>query len=215
MKSIVLNNNFYIKFLFITGIILIIIGNVFIMLSFQKETLDDKYKIEKVTTYSSAKKKLKEGEMYVSKDIEYVSGGVYKITYKTYANSKDTKDLLKENSTFDITDILGDSYELISNKTTINHSPVTVSETIESNDSLKVTYYNNTIDIIIPSSAMSNSNTIESYIKLKSRELNKKHITTKETYYSFIPNMKNDNYYKKTAQSYVIEGSAYIILSKK
>lgn len=215
MKKIIRNTNFYIKFLFITGIILVLVGNVFVILSFQKETLDNKYKIDKVTTYSSVNKNLAQGEMYVTKDIKYISEGVYKVTYKTHVNRKDTESLLSEKSTFNITDILGDSYELIADKITINDLPVSISQSSNNTDSLKVTYYNNTVDIIIPSSSMNDSYVIETYIKLKSRETSKKHITTKEAYYSFTPSIQNDKYYKKTRQSYVINGSAYIVLSKK
>ena len=206
---------YYIKLLLITGIVLLIIGSVFTILSFQKETLDNKYKIDEFTTYSSTKKNLNQGEIYVTKDITYVSEGVYRITYRTHTNSTDSKNLLKENSTFYITDILGDSYELITNKITINDIPISIAESSSNIDSIKVTYYNNTLDIGIPSTNMNNSYVIETYLKLKSRETNKKHITSKETYYTFIPNMQNNKYYKKTTQSYVVDGSAYIVLNKK
>ena len=215
MKKSIRNTNIYIKLLFITGIILIVTGSIFAILSFQKETLDNKYKIDKVVTYSSTSKHLDQGEIYVTKDIKYVSGGVYKVTYKTYTNSTNVYSLLRENSTFNITDILGDSYQLLTNRIMINDSPVSISESNNNEKSLKITYYNNTIDIIIPSSSINNSYVIETYIKLKGREIGKKHITTKEAYYSFTPSMQNDKYYKKTTQSYVIDGAAYIVLSKK
>lgn len=215
MRKFTPNNIFFIKLIFFTGIIFILTGSVFIVLSVQKETLDDMYKINKYTTYSSTNKKLEQGELFVTKDIKYVSGGVYKVIYRTYTNSKDAKYILNENSTFTITDILGDSYELMKNKTTINNLPISVSESSKDPNTLNVTYFNNTVEIIIPSTKMNNSYVIETYIKLKGREINKKHITTKEAYYSFIPNMQNDKYYKKTKQSYVIDGKAYIVLRKK
>lgn len=215
MKEMKRKKTIYIKLLFIVGFISILTGSILAILSFQKETLDNKYKIDKFTIYSSTNKSLDQGEMYVTKDIKYVSGGIYKLIYKTHINSTNVYSLLRENSSFNITDILGDSYQLLTDRITINDLPIRVTEPNNSANSLKVTYYNNTIDISIPSSNINNSYEIETYIKLKSRETNKKHITTKEAYYSFTPSMQNDKYYKKSAQSYVIDGSAYIVLSKK
>ena len=216
MKKHLKNMNNYTKLLLIIGAILLLIGSVFVVFSLKKETLDDKYKIDKYTTYSSVSKSLNNGEINVTKDIIYVTGGVYKVIYKVHSNSTNINSLLKENSSFIITDVLGDSYELLKNKVKINNLSIDVSDSKNiDTKSLKVTYYNNIIDISIPSSSINNSFVIETYIKLKNRETNKKHVTTKEAYYSFIPNIQNDNYLKKSIQSYVIDGSAYIVLIKK
>ena len=62
---------------------------------------------------------------------------------------------------------------------------------------------------------LTKSYTIEIKIKLDNRETNTKLITNSESYYTFTPNETNDFYNKKTMQSYIIKGSAYIILTSK
>ncbi len=204
-----------IKTIFFSGIALIIIGSVLIMFSFQKETLDDKYKIEEHTSYNSSTKHLSEGELYVTKDIEYVSQGVYKITYKTHYNNKNINSLLEKDTVFSITDTISDKYKLIENSVLVNNKPTKVTIRNRDNESINVTYYENLFNVDIASSMLTKKYTIEMKIKLDSRETNTKLITNTESYYTFIPSGTNDFYNKKAMQSYIIKGSAYIILTSK
>ena len=75
MKSIFNKDNFMKlsllkKSLCIFGLAFVIIGIVFVILSFNREILDDKYIIKTVTEYTSSNnKKLAKGEMNASKNI--------------------------------------------------------------------------------------------------------------------------------------------------
>ena len=204
-----------IKTIFFSGIALILIGSVLIVFSFQKETLDNKYKVEKQTSYNSSTKHLSKGEIYVTKDIKYMSNGTYKITYKTHYNNKNINSILAKKTLFSITDTISDKYKLIENSILVNDKPMKVTIRNMSNDSINITYYENLFNIDIPSSMFTTPYTVEMKIKLDSRETNTKLVTNKESYYSFTPSEENDFYNKKSMQSYIINGSAYMILTSK
>ncbi len=205
-----------IKTIFFSGIALILIGSVLIVFSFQKETLDNKYKVEKQTSYNSSTKHLSKGEIYVTKDIKYISNGTYKITYKThYNNNKNINSILAKDTLFSITDTISDKYKLIENSILVNDKPMKAKIRNMSNESINVTYYENLFNIDIPSSMFTTPYTVEMKIKLDSREINTKLVTNGESYYSFTPSAENDFYNKKSMQSYIINGSAYIILTSK
>ena len=71
----------FIGFGFVFGILLIFSGMALVILSFRDEVINNKYVVEKSNGYVSNKKDLEPGEFSVTKDIEYVSNGRYKITY--------------------------------------------------------------------------------------------------------------------------------------
>ena len=205
------------KSLCIFGLAFVIIGIVFVILSFNREILDDKYIIKTVTEYTSSnKKKLANGEMNASKNIEYIENGIYKVTYTNYAKESNGKKLIEDNSYFYITDMLGKGYELDTTKVKINNKKLNLEDnTFFSSGGINMSYENNVVNIEIPSTMLFNKNTIEIYIKLVGRDIGVKYPTSQETYFSFIPSIDNDFYNKKTAQSYVIDGYSYIELDKK
>ncbi|MGM9879334.1 MAG: hypothetical protein ACI31R_04845 [Bacilli bacterium] len=222
MKNVLNKDNFMklnllMKSLCIFGFAFIIIGIVFVILSFNREILDDKYIIKKVTEYTSSNnKKLANGEMNALKDIEYIGNGSYKVTYTNYAKKNSNKNLIEDGSCFYITDMLGKGYELSSTKIKINNKDYKLEDNIiSSNEGINISYENNVINIEIPNTLLFTKNTIEVYIKLVERDVNTKYYTSQEAYYSFIPSIDNDFYNKKTMQSYVIDGFGYIELEEK
>ena len=116
-----------IRVLFVSGILLIVLGIVFVLLSLRYEVLDEKYIVREVTTYKSSKNRLKQGQIAVSKDLDYVGEGVYRITYRNYYNAKDSE-ILSPNSEFGIVDMFGDGYELDLEDITINSDKYEVTE---------------------------------------------------------------------------------------
>ena len=205
------------KSLCIFGLAFVIIGIVFVILSFNREILDDKYIIKTVTEYTSSNnKKLAKGEMNASKNTEYIEKGIYKVTYTNYAKESNGKKLIEDNSYFYITDMLGKGYELDTTKVKINNKKLNLEDnTFFSSGGINMSYENNVVNIEIPSTMLFNKNTIEIYIKLVGRDIGVKYPTSQETYFSFIPSIDNDFYNKKTVQSYVIDGYSYIELDKK
>ena len=200
----------YVKSIFTISILLILVGIVFVALSFRKEVLDDKYKIDKVTTYNSFVKKLSPGQVYVTKDIDYVSSGIYRITYRVYYNDKDIV-LFQNNSNFEITDVISNDYELLIDSVLFNKERVSNFKY----QGVIANYKNNIFNLSIPYNALDRSCMIQVYVKLKSRKLNIKHYISREAYFTFVPNDNNSFYVKKVPQSYIIDGNGYIVLVEK
>lgn len=203
-----------IRLLFVSGVLLIVLGIVFVLLSLRYEVLDEKYIVREVTTYKSSKSRLKQGQIAVSKDLDYIGEGVYRITYRNYYNAKDSE-ILSPNSEFGIVDMFGDGYELDLEDITINSDKYEVTEETKVDKRPIVNYYNNTLEIKFPSDLAKVNNIIVVYVNLVGRDLNKKYSVSKETYFNFTPYSGNNYYEKKTAQSYIVEGSAYIKLDKR
>lgn len=223
MKKIFSKDSFFMKLsifkkvLCVVGIVFLVTGIIFVILSFSHEVLDDKYIIKTVTEYVTGdSNKLTKGELDVVKSTEYTENGIYKVTYVNYAKKNGDKVLLENNSYFYITDMLGNGYELISDKVKINDKEYNLSDnTISSEKGINISYDNNVINIEIPNTLLFDRNTIEVYIKLVARDVNVKYLTSQEAYFSFVPSIDNDFYSKKTAQSYVIDGYGYIELDDK
>lgn len=223
MKEKYDKNNFFTKLsifqkaLLMFSFVCIVVGIIFVFLSFKHEIIDDKYVIKTVTEYDSKdNNKLKKGEMNALKDIEYIGNGSYKVTYTNYAKKNSNKNLIEDGSCFYITDMLGKGYELSSTKIKINNKDYKLEDNIiSSNEGISISYENNVINIEIPNTLLFTKNTIEVYIKLVERDVNTKYYTSQEAYYSFIPSIDNDFYNKKTMQSYVIDGFGYIELEEK
>lgn len=223
MKKIFSKDSFFMKLSIFkkvlcgVGIVFLITGIIFVILSFSHEVLDDKYIIKTVTEYVSGdSNKLSKGELDVVKSTEYTENGIYKVTYVNYAKKNGDKDLLENGSYFYITDMLGNGYELVSDKVKINDKEYKLSDnTISSEKGINISYDNNVINIEIPNTLLFDKNTIEVYIKLVARDVNVKYPTSQEAYFSFVPSIDNDFYSKKTAQSYVIDGYGYIELDDK
>lgn len=115
-----------------------------------------------------------------------------------------------------MTDILGKGYELVSNKVIINEKEYKLNDgKTSSENGINISYDNNIISIEIPEKLLLKENVIEISIKLVERKTNVKYQTSQESYFSFVPSMDNDFYNKKSSQSYIIEGSAYIELDNK
>lgn len=200
---------------FMIGLILVISGIFLTICSFKREVLDDKYIVKESTGYTAENKKLKKGEINVTKEVDYVSKGMYKIIYKINYNREDIDLLFSNKSDFSIIDVIGDSYKLAKDEIMINKNPVKLYSYSTITSDYKLSYIDNTFEIVFPIEKIGNYKTITIYIELKDREVNKKHYTSNESYYSFVPNVTNDFYSKKTIQSYVIDGSGYIFLEKK
>ena len=200
----------YIKSVLIISITLILVGSVFIAFSLRKEVLDNKYKIAKVTTYNSSVKKLSPGELYVTKDIDYTSNGIYRITYRVKYNGKNAT-ILKNKTNFEITDVIGSGYKLLTDNVLYNKERVNNFR----KQGIFTNYRNNTFNIIIPATKLDKSCIIQVYVKLESRRLNIKHYISKEAYFTFVPNDNNNFYVKNGPQSYIIVGNGYIVLEKK
>ncbi len=208
------NSSIFVKLLFMLGIIFVVLGIVLIVLSFKHEVLDDVYIVREVTNYNSSKGSLARGQIKVVKDITYLKEGRYMITYKNYFNSEQTE-VFDPEAAFSIVDMFGDGYTLEEDNITINGKSFTINNRADITDRPIVSYYNNTLDVKLPPAFAKINNTITVYVKLTSRDINKKHHVSKESYFAFTPGANNSYYEKKAAQSYIIEGSAYIKLDKK
>lgn len=199
----------------IVGILMMLSGTILTVYSFKHEVLDEKYIVKEVTNFTSSKKELKQGEVNVSKDVDYISKGIYKIIYKINYNREDIDLLFSNKSNFSITDVFGDSYKLAKDEILINKDAVKLYNYNTVTSDYKLSYNDNTFEIFFPIEKIENYKTITIYIQLKDREVNKKYYTSKESYYSFVPNITNDFYTKKTMQSYIIDGNGYILLENK
>lgn len=200
---------------FIIGLILAISGIFLTICSFKHEVLDDKYIVKEATSYTSENRELKKGEVNVLKEVNYVGKGMYKIIYKINYNTEDIDLLFSNKSDFSIVDDIGDSYKLAKDEIMINKNPVKLYSSRTITSDYKLSYTDNTFEIVFPIEKIRNYKTITIYIELKDKEVNKKHYTSNESYYSFIPNATNNFYTKKTIQSYVIDGYGYILLENK
>lgn len=213
-----MKNKFKIKrVLFPIGIIFILIGVLLIFFAFYHEVLDDKYIIKDVTEYpAKINKRLESGEMIASKDTKYLKQGIYQITYTNYAKKINKKALIEQGTSFNITDMFGNGYELIKNDIIINEKKYKMNDnTLSSKEKININYQNNVLDIEIPDNLVLNNNNIVIKLKLTGREENIKYITSQDAYYSFIPSIENNYYAKKISQAYVIEGYGYIQLKGK
>ena len=218
MKEVAKKNKFYdaisipVKLLFITGILFVVFGALLVMLSFKDEILDSKYKMTEVTEYISNKNiKLPEGQVYVTKELEK---GIYKVTYKNFAN-KSKSNILETSTNLTIKDSLGEGY-ILKESVTINDKNYTLKDNkTYNNNGILLSYENNTIEVNIPNTEATTTNEIICYIKLIGRKTNYKYQTSKETYYNLTPSLDNNYYQKKSSQSYLIEGNAYILLTNK
>lgn len=221
MERLLVKNNFcvslnvLIRILCILGIVFIISGIILVAFSFKNEVLDDKYIVKTAAGYISDDVKLSEGELSVTKNTEYVGNGIYKVVYTNHARAVGKKSLIETGSSFFITDMLGKGYELITEKIKINDTECKLNNDKFDKKKIGISYDNNIINIEIPDKLILNKNKIEVYIKLVSREVNKKYPTSQETYFSFKPSSENDFYNKKAVQSYMVEGYGYIELDER
>lgn len=215
METVSKKRNFLIVFLFILGLLFTTLGIVLTVGSFRHEVLDNKYVIKTVTDYNSVKPKLESGQMAVTKDIAYLSDGIYKITFKNYSNFGDNSELLEKDSAFNIVDLIGDSYILLEDSLVMNGKKITLADNIYFDNDISISYNNNTIEFKLPADSLKKNNEIEMKIKLNDMTTGVRHMTSHESYFNFIPSSSNNYYQKRTAQSYVINGSAYIVLSNK
>ena len=208
------NSSILVKLLFMLGIVFVVLGIVLIVLSFKHEVLDEKYVVSEFTNYKATKISLARGQINVLKDITYVKDGRYMITYRNYFNTEQTE-VFNPEATFSIVDMFGDGYVLEEDSITINAKKFTINNRADITDRPIVSYYNNTLDIKFPATFAKKNNTVTVYIKLTSRDINKKLYVSKESYFAFTPSVHNSYYQKKATQSYIIEGSAYIKLNQK
>lgn len=199
----------------IVGVLTIALGTILVIYSFKHEVLDGKYIIKEVSSYTPKVKDLKKGEIGVSRFVKYISNGEYKVTYQINYNREDLDILFSNRSDFSITDVLGDSYELSRGAVLINNESIKLYNHNTITSDYKMSYVDNTFEISFPVQKVEKYKEITIYIKLKGRDVNKKHFTSKEAYYSFVPNNINDFYYKKSLQSYIIDGYGYILLEQK
>ena len=200
---------------FVFSILLIFSGVVLVILSFRDEVLDNKYIVEKSTGYVSNKKELSKGEFSVTKDVNYVFKGRYKITYHIDYKQYSGNVLFADKSKISIIDIFGDGYELDTNEILINNDPIKLYSSNTLTSDYVINYDNNTFEIIIPKDKIFKYNRIVLCIDLTERIVNTEFVTSKEAFYTFVPNLKNDFYPKKTMQSYLIEGTGSIVLKNK
>ena len=110
--------------------------------------------------------------------------------------------------------MFGLGYTLNENKVIVNEKVYRINNGLDKNN-VSISYEDNMLTINLPSNLSERENKIEFYIKLIGRNVNYKYITSQDSYVTFIPNYDNDFYSKKSSQSYVIDGSAYIRLSLK
>lgn len=214
MNKSLSNKKTIIWFMFILGVLFIIIGSVLVVLSFKNETIGDKYHIKEATNYQSKKSSIEKGEIIVTKDIKYISNGEYQIIYKNYMKKSNNISLLEEGSNFTITDILGDDYALVKNKIYINDKLVKLENNQIITENYDVVYNNNTFEVSFPSSNAERENTVKINVKLTGNKPNVKYAVSKDSYYSLTPSSNNDFYNKKSMQSYIIEGNSYIVLKE-
>ena len=200
---------------FVLGILLIFSGVVLVILSFRDEVLDNKYIVEKSTEYVSKKKDLHKGEFSITKDVDYVLNGRYKITYNIAYKQFSGNILFADKSKVTITDIFGDGYKLDTNEIFINNDPIKLYSSSTVTSDYEMNYNNNTFEIVFPKDKVFKYNRIVLYIDLTERIVNTEFVTSKESFYTFVPNVKNDYYEKKTMQSYSIEGFGSIVLKAK
>lgn len=203
----------YIEFVF--SILLIFSGIVLVILSFRDEVLDNKYIVEKSTGFTSDKKDLHKGEFYVAKDIDYVLNGRYKITYMIEYNQNSKDILFADKSKVSITDVFGDGYKLDTSEIFINNDPIRLYSSNTITSDYEMNYDNNTFEIIFPKDKIFRYNRVTLFIDLIERFTNTEFVTSKEAFYSFTPNVKNEFYKKKGMQSYSIDGSGSIVLKNK
>lgn len=205
-KDISLKN----KMIFIFGTLCILTGVFLVILSFDYETIDEDYVVKKPTTNITVSEKLEDGEVKVSRAIDYASKGVYKLTYKTNISGNS----LKEGTDFIITDLYGEGFELIQDKFLINGQSINLKEDEESYEDIIISYKNNKLVITFPNEKVKENNKIEVYLKLVGRD-KEEYEVSKEAYYSFTPSDNNKYYEKKGMQSYIIEGNSKIKIDKK
>ena len=200
---------------FILGLFSVLSGVYLVINSFKHEVLDEKYIVEQATEFKSENKSLSKGEVSVTKNVKYLSKGNYEITLRINHNQDDESILFSNKSKFTITEVIGDGYELNTDKIIINKDPIRLYSHNTITSDYEMRHDNNTFEISFPNNKVFKYNTITFYIKLVDRDLSIKYNTSKESYYSFTPSAMNDYYNKKTMQSYMIEGSGYIILRNK
>jgi len=199
----------------VLSILTILLGIVLVICSFMHETLDEKYVIKEITEYTPSKKKLKKGEINVSRNLLYIKQCEYKITYNINYNREDLDILFSNNSRFTITDVIESAYKLSRDKVIINDESVKLYSYNTVTSDYEMNYTDNTFEISFPVKKIEKYTSIAIYIELKDREINKKYFTSNEAYYTFVPNNINNFYDKKTTQSYVIDGDGYILLGNK
>ncbi len=205
------SNSFLSKFLGVTGIFCILLGIVFICLSFSNEVLDDKYIISDIKEMNYDNKNIKKGEVKLLKKTKYIKKGTFKITYIIKGNGSD---LLKDKTIFNITDIQSSGYSM-NEKITINGKEYQLDgNNITTKEKIKLSYTSNILNIDIPSSHVFDT-TITMYLTLHDREVNYEYRTSLDTYYNFTPSDKNNFYEKKEPQSYFINDESYILLKNK
>lgn len=214
MRSFLKDNKKFIWLFFIIGICLIISGFLLAYLYFNHEVLDDKFIVKDATSYEAEDISLESGQILVLRDIKYISNGEYKITYKSKIK-KDSFPLFEEKTSFVITDIFNEDYKLKQNKLTINGKKLKLEDGRAYTDDYVVRYSKNKLEVtcIKPNSLKKLIVTV--YAKLESREVGKKYTVSNDAYYGFTPSNSNSFYTKKTPQSYIIEGNAYIVLKDK
>ena len=197
----------------ILGIIMIITGIVLSTVYYNHEVIDKTHVIKQVNNHISRKEKLEKGEVVITKDVKHISKGVFKITYKNnYRLIDNSTPLFENNSLFTITDILGDSFEIVDNLVTVNGNTVKVGNSKVVTAEYDILYKNNKFEISFPSKLLTDEKVVEINVRLIDKTSKIRHYISKDSYYSLIPNKDNNYYLKKTMQSYVIYDDSYIIL---
>lgn len=200
---------------FILGILFVLSGVGLVIYSFRDEVLENKYIVEKSTEYVSKKKDLHKGEFSVTKNVDYVLKGRYKITYKIDYKQASGNVLFADKSKITITDIFGDGYKMDTNEIFINNDPIKLYSSSTVTSDYEMSYNNNTFEVVFPKDKVVKYNKIVVYVELKERAVNTEYITSKEAFYTFVPSIKNSYYEKKSMQSYSIEGTGSIVLKNK
>mgnify|MGYP004535898769 CR=1 FL=1 len=205
------SNSFLSKLLGVAGVLCIILGIIFICLSFSNEVLDDKYIVSDIKEMNYDKKNIKSGEVKLLKKTKYIKKGTFKITYIIEGNGSN---LLKDKTIFNITDIQSSGYSM-NEKITINGKEYQLDgNSITTKEKIKLSYTSNILNIDIPSNYVFDT-TITMYLTLHDREVNYEYRTSLDTYYNFTPSDKNNFYEKKEPQSYFLNDESYILLKNK
>lgn len=215
-------NNFFAKLglknkiLFILGFVLLFVGLVLVLFSFRNEVLDEKYVITSATNYiSKENSELHPGEIEVIKNTEYMEKGVYKITYITNSKKIKGKDILESDSYLTIIDELGDGYRFATEKIIVNDKVYDTKQLLPANGFIGFEYNDNILYIQLADELITERQVIELEIELKDRNAGVEYRTSKNSYYSFAPNIDNDFYNKKSYQAYIIDGFGSIKLKLK
>ena len=170
------------KILSVLGCFCIVLGFIFILLSFRNEVIDKKYEIIDHTEYSAESVHgLKPGEIRIVKDIDYIEDGVYKVTYFNYFKKLDGKSILEDDSFLSIIDMFGLGYTLNENKVIVNEKVYRINNGLDKNN-VSISYEDNMLTINLPSNLSERENKIEFYIKLIGRNVNYKYITSQDSY---------------------------------